>query len=78
MGSILMWIVRGTAAFLAGVGVTSMVDKFIPDKLPAYPKEGSGLNFTNIPKLVWIGVFMVLGFVIISFAGKKFNIKLLK
>lgn len=83
MGILLSSVIRAFVYFAGGVGVTSLIDKFVPDKLPAgtYPlspvttNPGTPINWM---KVILSCVAGAIGIMIIKFVGKKMNIKLLK
>lgn len=75
-------LVRFVAYFFAGVGVTSLVDKFVPDKLPAgvtpmtpgYTK-GQPVNWMRI---IFFVVIAAIGAMILKFLARKLKINFLK
>lgn len=75
-------IIKALLWFGAGVGATSLVDKFIPDKLPAgvapltnYTDRTGKTNWTKVVIFVVVGA---IGILIVKFIGRKLNVKLLK
>jgi len=75
-------ILKALVWFGAGVGATSLVDKFIPDKLPAgvapltnYNDRTGKTNWLKVGIIIAIGA---IGILIIKFVGRKLNVKLLK
>lgn len=81
MVALLGLFIRGLFSFAGGVALTSMVDKFIPDKLPAgtaplYPNTvGGKVNWLRLGIFVVVGA---IGIVVVKFLGRKLNIKILK
>jgi hypothetical protein len=81
MTALLGLFLRGLFSFAGGVALTSMVDKFVPDKLPA----GTAPLYVNkdqTGKINWlrVGLFCVIGAIgimLVKYIGRKLHIKLL-
>lgn len=75
-------IIRSFAGFAGGMAVNSLVDKFIPDKLPAGVAPISPANDKtgkfNWMKFLTVAVIGGIGVWLVSVIGKKLNIKILK
>jgi hypothetical protein len=83
MGAAVTVFLRVALQVLAGVGVGSVLDKLIADKLPAYPGNfPDNVNPTkpgfNPIRLIVLIVVMAISVMLLAFIGKKFKIKLLK
>lgn len=68
---------RQLFTFAGGVAVTSMVDKFVPDKLPnVTPKDQAGkINWMKVILFVILGAAVAVG---LKYLGRVLNIKFLK
>ena len=66
----------------AGMGVGKLLDKFASDKLPASVRPVDPFKNADgsIPwmRILFFGVMVAIGAMIVKFIGKKLNIKLLK
>jgi hypothetical protein len=83
----MMMLLRGLITalmyFASGVGVTSMIDKFVPDKLPAgtgplappVKDQAGNINWMKVGLIILAGA---IGIMITKFIGKKLNVKILK
>ncbi len=82
MGAVASQVIKVLLQVLAGVGVGSVLDKVAADKVPNYTPALSevvpGKPGFNPLKFVALAVFMVIGFILVTFIGKKFKIKSLK
>lgn len=82
MPIILQSLMRALLYFGSGIGVTSMIDKFIPDKLPAgvgpLSNTADQTGKTNWLKIGLIILAGAIGIMLVKFIGKKFKISLLK
>ena len=82
MSALFGTFIRALMYFAGGVGVTSLIDKFVPDKLPAGTAPLSNIN-DNTGKVNWLKVGLIvtagaIGIILVKFIGKKLNIKILK
>jgi hypothetical protein len=82
MGIIFASFLRAALWFASGVGLTSLVDKFVPDKLPTGTApltnitDATGrINWMKVGLIVLIGA---VGIMLLRFVGKKLNVKILK
>ncbi|MEK9207061.1 MAG: hypothetical protein AAB922_01165 [Patescibacteria group bacterium] len=82
MGILLGLFIRAAVWFGAGVGATSLVDKFFPDKLPAGVAPLSNTTDSagriNWIKVVFIVVIGAIAIVLTRWLAKKMNISILK
>ena len=76
MGALLT-LLRSAIPFLAGIGIGKLTDKFLADKVPGYPAEGITTGLTG-KRILWFVIATVVGAMVVKFAGRKLNIKLLK
>ena len=69
--------IRQLFSFAGGVAVTSMIDKFVPDKLPKVVTTDTAgkINWTKIILFIVIGAVAAVG---IKYLGRVLNIKILK
>lgn len=77
----MLWIaaILGTVLGLGvGVGGTSLVDKFYPDKLPQLPVVDPVTKAIDWKKVIFLGVIGGIGFLIVKWVGRKLHVKFLK
>jgi hypothetical protein len=82
MPELLLLFLRGLGWFAGGVAATSLVDKFIPDKLPAGVAPIGNISDStgkiNWLKVVFSVVIGAIGILIVRKVAKMLNIKFLK
>lgn len=82
MTQLLLLFLRSLGWFAGGVAVTSVVDKFVPDKLPAGTAPLTNLS-DNEGKINWLKtglviLFGAIGILIVRKLAKVLNIHFLK
>lgn len=78
MSAILLTILRVAGWILTGVGLGSLVERFIAPKIPAYYGNQSLFPKIKLPGILWvIGVFFI-AWQILKWAGKTFKVSFLK
>lgn len=69
------YVVRAILYFAAGVGATSVLDKFVPDKTATPPQVQKETNWLRLILIVFTGAAAMI---FLKFMAKKLNIKILK
>jgi len=77
MGTLVQSVLKLAITLFAGWGIGKAADKVLPDKVPYYPPEGVSEGMSP-KKIVWLIVLSAVAALVIKFAARKLNIKLLK